>query len=134
MLFRSREEYDPKKPYVNMYHHPAFTLRVHRAQDRWCQIVGGQKVWYATPGATRLVNKDTGDFMDSLPENKRASELLVNMAYSPRTQFYGVPDFVPAIGAIHGDLSRVSFNNAFFQHYGVPSFAVIVSGDYDEGK
>lgn len=129
-----REEYDPEKPHIDMFHHPAHTLRAHRDHNRWCQIVGNKRVWFKAVGEGRHIDYHTGDFYDELDESKRGSELLVYPAYSPRTAYYGIPEAITSIGAIHGDISRAQFNAAFFKNFGVPAFAVMVSGDYDAGE
>jgi capsid portal protein len=45
-----------------------------------------------------------------------------------------MPDIIPAIGAIYGDVSRRNYNISFFENYGVPAYAVFITGDYDEGE
>jgi len=52
------------------------------------------------------------------------------MEYAPGTDYYGRPPIVSALGSIKGDISAVKFNNSFFDNYGMPKFAITVTGDF----
>ena len=82
------------------------------------------------------VDKTTGDEYEqgSLPPEQRATEVIWNRAYTSKSDYYGVPDSLPATGAMYGDRSRTIYNIAFFENFGVPSFAVTIAGDFDEGE
>jgi capsid portal protein len=57
------------------------------------------------------------------------------MEYAPGTDYYGRPPIVSCLGSIKGDIGAVRYNNAFFDNYGMPKFAITVTGDfadYDE--
>jgi PBSX family phage portal protein len=116
----------------------AHTLRRHKDEFRVKQKVGTKEVWFVLYGKNRVdgvevdVDADTGEICpyNSLPSEKRANELLWTEEYTPRTPFYGRPRIVGSLPAIQGDLSRASYNNAFFSNYGVPAFAVTVTGDF----
>ena len=121
---------------------PIFNMLVHRDGVRVLQRVGSKHRWFVlygkniTPDGVRFdVDCDTGEQVeyDSLDPSKRANELIWGVNYSPHTPTYGSAKIVPAIRAIFGDLSRARFNNSFFQNYGMPSYAVIVTGDFDSG-
>ena len=71
--------------------------------------------------------------LKSLPPEDRASEVIWFVNYTPRSDYYGLPDVVPALGAVWGDIARRDYNIAFFDNYGVPAYAVFVTGNFDPG-
>lgn len=123
---------------VSLQHIQAHTLRRHKDGFRVKQKVGTQEVWFVLYGKNIIdgnyvdVDADTGEIAEynSLPSEKRANELLWTEEYTPRTPYYGRPRIVGSLPAIQGDLSRASYNNSFFSNYGVPAFAVTVTGDF----
>lgn len=132
---------EPKK----LKHIPAQTLRRHADTKRVLHITpAGKKVWYVIYGKNYDnngelcdVSADDGSFhpYNSLSPKERANELLWTMEYAPGTDYYGRPPIVSCLGSIKGDIGAVKYNNAFFDNYGMPKFAITVTGDfadYDE--
>ena len=125
---------------TKLKHIPAHTLRRHTDLKRVVHITpGGKRVWFVIYGKNfddkgQLVDvhADTGDFhpYNSLAPNERANELLWTMEYAPGTDYYGRPPIVSALGSIKGDISAVRYNYSFFDNYGMPKFAVTVTGDF----
>lgn len=130
-----------KSDIVNLGHIPSQHLRRHRDGVRVKQQIGTKTVWfvlygenYDKKGNPFDVDAETGEIVQYnvlAPEN-RANELLWSMDYTPKSQFYGLATIVPAIPTIHGDLSRSNYNASFFKNYGMPAFAVTVSGDFED--
>ena len=126
----------PKK----LKHIPAQTLRRHSDTKRVVHITpAGKKVWYVIYGKNYDdnnnpvdVHADTGAFhpYNSLAPHERANELLWTMEYAPGTDYYGRPPIISALGSISSDISAVRYNNSFFQNYGMPKFAITVTGDF----
>lgn len=121
---------------------PIFNMLVHRDGVRVLQRVGAKHRWFilygknVTPDGVKFdVHCDTGEQVeyDSLDPSERANELVWGVNYAPHAPTYGSAKIVPAIRAIFGDLSRARFNNSFFQNYGMPSYAVVVTGDFETG-
>lgn len=129
-----------KSNIIGLSHIPSQHLRRHKDGFRVKQQIGTETVWFVIYGKNRRdgkkvdVRADNGAIapFNSLPENERANELLWRMDYTPKSQYYGLAKIVPAIGAIHGDLSRSIYNTSFFKNYGMPAFAVMVSGDFED--
>lgn len=121
---------------ANMFHLPAHTLRRHTDGVRVCQIRGNKKRWYKMAGEDVDIHKESGEKYDlgSLSPEQRASEIIWFMNYTARSDYYGMPDVIPVLSAIYGDISRSNYNIAFFENYGVPAYAVFITGDYDEGE
>ena len=127
---------EPKK----LKHIPAQTLRRHADKKRVLHITpAGKKVWfviygknYDDNGQLCDVHADTGEFYpyNSLSPSERANELLWTMEYAPGTDYYGRPPIVSCLGSIKGDIGAVKYNNSFFENYGMPKFAITVTGDF----
>jgi PBSX family phage portal protein len=126
----------PTGKITGLYHVPAHTLRIHRSFNKFAQIRAGKRIWFKAIEHDMDVHRETGDEhpLGSLAPENRASELIWNCGYTPRSDYYGLPEYIPAIGAIHGDIARRDYNIAFFDNYGVPAFAVYITGDFDEGE
>jgi len=125
---------------VKLKHIPAQTLRRHSDTKRVLHITpSGKKVWYVIYGKNYDdnnqpcdVHADTGAFhpYNSLSPSERANELLWTMEYAPGTDYYGRPPIVSCLGSIKGDIGAVKYNNSFFENYGMPKFAITVTGDF----
>lgn len=130
-----------KSDITNLSHIPAQHLRRHNDGVRVKQMVAGKTVWFIifgknvdAKGKPYDVHCDSGDIYpyNSLRPEQRANELLWSMDYTPKSKYYGLAKIVPAIRAISGDTSRAEYNVSFFKNYGMPAFAVMVSGDFED--
>ena len=141
LIRETTSDSEPKK----LKHIPAQTLRRHADKKRVLHITpAGKKVWfviygknYDKNGQLCDVSADDGTFhpYNSLSPSERANELLWTMEYAPGTDYYGRPPIVSCLGSIKGDIGAVKYNNSFFENYGMPKFAITVTGDfadYDE--
>ncbi|MFA5542860.1 MAG: phage portal protein [Bacilli bacterium] len=131
-----REDYKPDGKVSNLVHIPAHTLRIHGSGNKFCQIRGNKKRWFKLAEYGKDVDCNTGiEYeMNSLTGERRATEIIWIINYTPRSDYYGLPDIIPAMGAIYGDISRRDYNIAFFDNFGVPAYAVFVSGNFDPGE
>lgn len=134
-------ESNNKSPIINIAHIQAHTLR--RASDgfRVQQAVGTKKVWFTIYGQNYDENNkkvdvhaDTGEYypFGSLKGEEKANELLWVMDYAPGTNYYGRPKAASIIPVIDSELSRTRYNANFFKNYGMPSFAVTITGDFED--
>jgi len=130
----ARENDDPEGRPVLLEHIPAHTLRRHKDMKRFVQQRGNKKRWFKLVNYEYDVDFETGAEhpLGELEPERRATEILWLMNYTPRSDYYGLPDVIPAIGAIHGDLSRRDYNINFFDNYGVPAYAVFITGNYED--
>jgi len=134
-----RETTSDSEP-VKLKHIPAQTLRRHADTKRVVHTTpAGKRVWYVIYGKNYDddgnpcdVHADTGAFhpYNTLAPHERANELLWTMEYAPGTDYYGRPPIISALGSIQGDISAVKYNNSFFKNYGMPKFAITVTGDF----
>lgn len=130
---------DPNSEPVELYHVEAHTIRAHKDGKRYRQMRGRQKSWFVDVDyAEELsVDRETGEETDGPGEKGYATEIMRFQTYAQggnSEQFYGKPGIVPALMAMQGDLGRERYNIAFFDNYGMPSYAVFVTGDFDEGE
>lgn len=128
-------------PITNLKQIPGQHLRRHRDGIRVKQQIGNKTVWfviygenYDRHGRPFDVDAETGEICryNSLAGPNRANEILWSQDYTSKTQFYGMPRIAPAIPTIEGDLSRTQYNTSFFRNYGLPAFAVLISGDFED--
>ena len=111
-------------------HVPAHTIRVHQDGRRFQQRRGTKHVWFSRYGTDQIDRRTGGEVTD---QGQAANELINLKSYTPQSDFYGVPDIVPALGAILGDVKRQEYNISFFDNHAVPAYAVTVTGaDLDE--
>ena len=128
-----------KSDIIRLKHIPSHTLRRHTDTKRVLQTVNTKQVWYVIYGKNYNekgelvdVHADTGEFYpyNSLPEDKRANELLWSMEYAPGTDYYGRPPIISCLQSISAGLSAIKYNTSFFKNYGMPRFAITVTGDF----
>lgn len=123
-------------------HIQAHTLRRHSDEKRVKQINDqGKEVWfvlygknYNEEGVYCDVHADTGEWYpyNSLSPEERANELLWTYEYAPKTSYYGRPPIIGSLLSIQGILSAKRYNSAFFENYGMPAFAVTITGDFQD--
>lgn len=101
----------------------------------------GERKWFieynknvTKKGIVYDVDSDTGLKypFNSLNSRKRANEVIWIRQYAPHMDNYGLAKIMPAIRAVYGDLGRSEYNNKFFENFGMPSFALTVTGDFQD--
>jgi PBSX family phage portal protein len=92
--------------------------------------IGGHKIrWFKEFGDPRHYNCDTGEVETSeksVPEDKRANEVLHFKIYSPRSP-YGLPRFIGNLLSIFGDRASEEINYTTFRNNNIPSMLLMVS-------
>jgi len=114
---------------AKMYHLPGKTMRVMKDGEGFVQVRGTKKRFFKNFGDKRIIDCRTGKEADeSLPVAYRATEVLHLKNYHPKSDWYGIPDWIPAIGAIVGNINARDYNISFFENSAVPMFSVILEG------
>lgn len=126
-----REGYDPERPIVAFAHVPGHTMRIHRSKLKFCQSRDNKRVWFRALGTDGEIDARSGEEKSDLPTERRATDILHCYQYTPRSTYYGLPDALPALGAMVGSASAQDYNISFFGNFGVPAYLVSISGDYD---
>jgi len=131
-----RELYAPDGQPKILTHVQANTLRVHKDGNKFLQRRGTKNRWFKRFGYKADVDKDDGKeyAVGTLEPTRRATEIIWHADYSGRSDFYGSAQIIPAIGAVEGMVALRDYNIDFFRHFGVPTFAIYISGDYNLGK
>ena len=121
---------------AQVYHVPAHTINVHKDKDKYCQIRGTKKVWFKKFGMEGDISaKDgkEGEFKaDDETDKEKANELIFHKNYYPRSEYYGAPDILPAIGDLMGAISQRDYNLAFFKNFGMPSAIILLEGEWED--
>jgi capsid portal protein len=129
-----------KDELVELNHIPAHTMRAHSDGKRFVQIRGQQKAWFMdvavanpwnmdTDQPRRYIDVRTGDLSETEPEAEFSGNAVIPFVhYSPLSSWYGLPDFVPAIGAMATNTAISAFNLQFIEHNTIPQYAVVVQG------
>ncbi|RZN62382.1 MAG: phage portal protein [Methanonatronarchaeia archaeon] len=131
-----RTDHKPDGEPVLLKHIPAHTIRIHSDMMRYVQMRGTRKRWFKSIELESDIDFESGQIreINSISPERRASEVMWLVNYTPRSDYYGLPDIIPALGAVHGDISRRDYNISFFDNYGVPAYAVFVTGNFDPGE
>jgi PBSX family phage portal protein len=100
-------------------HIPSTTMRARRLRDGYVQIIGQKVVYFRNFGAKN---------QNPLTTDNRPNEIIHFKEYSPLNTFYGVPDIMSAISALHGDQLASQYNIDFFGNKAVPRYVVTLKG------
>lgn len=118
-------------------------LRMHKNGGIIKQTVGTKTRYFTVYGENRdennqwyEVDKYTGQTYPEgeCPPDRRGNQVMWLTEYSTHNKSYGLANIIPAIGAIYGDIGRQEYNSKFFENWGVPAFAVTVTGDFKDEK
>ena len=125
---------------VNVFHVPCASVRIKR-NGGYIQKVGQQKIHFQEWGEkyerkeSKLVPKvfiNAGDGKQQKDNEQdflsSATELVHFTNYHPGSPYYGLPDVIPAIGAVVGNICATTYNITFFENNAVPAYAVIIKG------
>lgn len=124
---------DASEMIVEMYYLPAHTLRVHEDLEKYCQIRNNKKVWFIKYGIEKQIAAKDGK-EGEFDEAKRANELIFSKNFYQKSDYYGLPNIVSAIGDVVGLIGIRDFNLSFFQNFGIPAGIVTLDGDWEDGS
>ncbi len=113
-----------------IYHVPAVTMRVRKDKRGFIQKRGMKTVYFRNFGTdpNSLAAFDPRDRDKPTGRRRRLNEIIHLKNYHPRSSYYGLPDFLPALRAIVGNKKAGEFNIQFFENNAVPQYAIIVKG------
>lgn len=122
----------------SIFHVPAYTIRVHESNKKYCQtryVKGKRKrVWFKKFGETEdILAADGTEAKKGAADDDLANEMIMDNNYYVKSDFYGTPNILGALGAVISMLGIRDFNLSFFENYGVPAALVILYGNWDEG-
>jgi len=100
-------------------HIPSTTMRVRRLKDGYVQIIGNKVGYFRNFGAKNP---------NPITEDPRPNEIIHLKQYSPLNTYYGIPDIMSAIGALHGDQLSSQYNIDYFANKAVPRYVITTKG------
>jgi PBSX family phage portal protein len=123
---------DTEGKVVNTYYIPAHTIRVHKSKEKYCQVRDVKKVWFKSVGNEENISSKTGE--TATEDNDIAHELIYYKNFYARSDYYGMPDILSAIGSVMGLVGLRDYNLSFFENYGVPAAIIILEGQWEDGS
>ena len=109
-----------------LFHVNSGEVRWAITKDKLCQVIGENKVWFKLFGDERILDKKTGVFSEA--SDNPANEIIPITQYTYLSTQYGLPEWLPAIWHMFGDVKEIEYNIDFFLNFGIPAYAVIVEG------
>lgn len=101
-------------------------------ERRYGQLIGGkQKIYYREFGATRHLNRDTGEWesaSNKVPPDKRASELLMFGVHPHDQTSYFIPRWINQMPSVIGSRKAEEANLDFFDAGGIPPAIIFIQG------
>jgi len=125
---------DSAEEIIKLCRVPAYTLRVHKDRTKYCQIRREKRAWFTAfdPNSETRQNISVatgraGEY--SLQD--RANELIYYMNPYQKSDYYGIPNIVSALGEVIECISSRDYNIAFFENYGIPASLIMMRGNWD---
>ena len=102
-------------------HIPSKTMRVRRLRDGFIQLLYGKAVFFRNFG-----DQDTPSPISS--QEERPNEIIHLKKYTPKNNYYGIPDIVAATNALAGNELAGKYNLDYFENKAVPRYIITVKG------
>jgi len=102
-------------------HIPAKTMRVRRLRDGFIQLLYGKAVFFRNLGDQETVNPIAGGL-------DRPNEIIHFKKYTPKNNYYGIPDIIAAQNAMTGNEFAGKYNLDYFENKAVPRYIITVKG------
>jgi PBSX family phage portal protein len=106
---------------AELYHIPAYTMR--KLSSRASNL-GDYMQW--RPNTTKHIYFE--DFNNEKYLKSDINKVAHLFSYFLRSDYYGMPDFLPALGAIKLNDNALVHNLNFFENRAIPAFAIVVEG------
>ena len=118
---------------AEIWHIAGHTFRIHKKKKKFCQQRNNDKVWFKRYGEEKDISPETGK-VSKLGLEDRASELIYYKRYYPRSDYYGAPPILSAVGSLVGLIGIRDYNLSFFENYGVPAALITLTGKWKDGS
>jgi len=102
-------------------HVPSKTMRVRRFRDGFIQLLYGKAVFFRNFGDTKTINPIAG-------QEDRPNEIIHLKKYTPKNNYYGIPDIIAAQNAMAGNEFAGKYNLDYFENKAVPRYIITVKG------
>ena len=111
--------YKDTKP-ARINHIPAHTVRYRANGEGLIQKRNGKEVQFKW-----LFDEESKTDPNT---QKEMTEVLYVADYQPKSDFYGIPGYIPAVGAMVANNYARDYNINFFGNNAIPQYAVIIEG------
>lgn len=102
-------------------HIPSKTMRVRRLRDGFVQLLYGKAVFFRNFGDQDTPNPIAGAV-------DRPNEIIHLKKYTPKNNYYGIPDIIAAQSAMAGNEFAGKYNLDYFENKAVPRYIITVKG------
>lgn len=102
-------------------HIPSKSMRVRRLRDGFIQLLYGKAVYFRNFGDLDTPNPLAGGL-------DRPNEIIHLKKYTPRNNYYGIPDIIAAQNAMAGNEFAGKYNLDYFENKAVPRYIITVKG------
>jgi len=120
---------DAKSEIAEIYHTPAHTFKIHKKKKKFFQKRGIKEIWFKAFGEDDNISAKDGK-KGTYDLKTRANELIYYKNYYPRSDYYGAPNILSAIGSIIALIQIRDYNLSFFENYGVPAWMIVLKGKW----
>lgn len=125
-------------PIVDFNHLKVTNCKLHTDDIRLVMELHGKKVWfviygrnYDDDGNLLYCNRHTGELStESWGVDDDAHEVLWWREYKTGCNDYGSARITKALDILELEIGRTNFNIKFFENYGLPAFAVYITGNF----
>lgn len=136
-----RDTEDPEHHIIDIQRLNITKCMLHNDEVRIKQEYNGEKAYFITYGTNYDengvkydVNRFTGEITpcNTLPSEQIANEVIWISKYKTDASNYGSAKISTELDTLTSEIGRANFNNKFFENYGLPAFAVTISGDFQD--
>lgn len=125
-------------PIVDFNHLKVTNIKLHTDDKRLIMEIGGKRVWfflygtnYDEDGRVMYLNRETGEWSyTSWGVDLDAHEVIWWREYKTGCNSYGSARITKALDILELEIGRTNFNIKFFENYGLPAFAVYITGNF----
>jgi capsid portal protein len=121
-------------------HVRALTIAMRRGGDSAVQRIGAKTRYFKIFGHRQKEHENlelddtTGNWVDDVPFESQATEIVWLNARGPDSDYYHEPDYLPAINTILSDEYLREYNKSGLQANGVPNYLITITGDFEAGE
>jgi len=118
---------------AKLFHVPSNTIYRNKDMDRFVQKRNNKVVWFTPFNSGIIVDSKTGEEKEVSPK-LQANELIFKKLYNGSSSYYGRSPMLSCVGAIQSSIAAEEYNLAFFENRGIPDYAVLLTGEWEEGS
>lgn len=115
----------------SIFHVPANTIHRNKDMDRFVQKRNLKTVFFVPFGSDIVADSKTGE-EKATKRKARANELIFKKLYNSSSSYYGRSPMLSCVGAINASIACEEFNLYYFENRGIPDYAVLLSGEWDD--